>query len=124
MTVDCRNEVSEKLVRASETFAARQGYFAQLFWCRRQPAAVRMAQEGLDLRGRHSARLVSMVLPLLRRPASACVEDPERQIRRWKAFSAATVSAVPSAIANRATPSAGPRQTQALLHWAYDSRKI
>jgi len=49
-------------------------------------------------------------------------EDDERQIKRWRAFRRHY-----SAVRNNCQQgdfSCRPRQRQALLHWAYDSRKI
>lgn len=49
-------------------------------------------------------------------------EDDERQIRRWRAFKR-HLGAVKNNC-HRGDFSCRPRQRQALLHWAYDSRKI
>jgi hypothetical protein len=49
-------------------------------------------------------------------------EEDERQIRRWRALSRHIAQ-----VAHHCRPhdlSCRPRQRQALLHWAYDSRKI
>jgi hypothetical protein len=49
-------------------------------------------------------------------------EDDARQIKRWKAFRRHA-----AAVRNKCFPhdfSCNTRQRQALLHWAYDSRKI
>lgn len=49
-------------------------------------------------------------------------KDDERQIKRWKAF--ARHAAQVSYGCRAGDTSCRPRQRQALLHWAYDSRKI
>ena len=56
--------VSEELVQARQALAIRPELFAQLFWRRCQPTALRVAKQRMDPPGR-SARLVPMVLPLL-----------------------------------------------------------
>jgi len=48
--------------------------------------------------------------------------DDERQIRRWRAFRR-HLAAVTRAC-ERGDHACRPRQRQALLHWAYDSRKL
>ena len=49
-------------------------------------------------------------------------EEDARQIKRWKAIRRHVARS--SGIANRAISLCRTRQRQALLHWAYDSRKI
>jgi hypothetical protein len=49
-------------------------------------------------------------------------EDDERQIKRWRAFKR-HLSAV-KIHCHKGDYNCRPRQRQALLHWAYDSRKI
>ena len=49
-------------------------------------------------------------------------EDDERQIRRWKAFKRHWSQVRNNCI--QGDFSCRPKQRQALLHWAYDSRKI
>jgi hypothetical protein len=49
-------------------------------------------------------------------------EDDERQIKRWKAIRRHVGALV--AHCRRGDESCRPRQRQALLHWAYDSRKL
>lgn len=49
-------------------------------------------------------------------------EDDERQIRRWKAFKRHWTQVHNNCI--QGDFSCRPKQRQALLHWAYDSRKI
>lgn len=58
---DCKAEFPASWFRRAKLSSQRHD---QLFWCKRIGAAVGLAQEGLDL-SRGSARLVSMVLPLL-----------------------------------------------------------
>ena len=60
--------ISGKLVRARQACSCRPRLLTQLFWCRRQPAAINLAREGVDSSGR-SARVVPVVLPLLHGPA-------------------------------------------------------
>jgi hypothetical protein len=50
-------------------------------------------------------------------------EDDERQIKRWQNMTR-HVRGLQSACGVRGAQSCRPRQRQALLHWAYDSRKI
>src|ERR1700733_6475817 len=73
----------------------------------------------MDLPGR-SARLVSIVLPLLRGPPHP--DEEARQVRRWKAIrwhvGQIQRNCEPGDVTCR------PRQRQALSHWAYDSRRI
>src|SRR6185436_13428990 len=59
--------VSSELVQPSKAREGSGRSFAQLLRRPREPAALSMAQEGLDPSGR-SARLVPMVLPLLHGP--------------------------------------------------------
>lgn len=48
--------------------------------------------------------------------------EDERQIKRWKAISRHIAQVVHNC--RRGDLSCRPRQRQALLHWAYDSRKL
>ncbi len=50
------------------------------------------------------------------------MDDDARQIRRWKAFTRHVRQV--QANCDRGDPFCRPKQRQALLHWAYDSRKI
>jgi hypothetical protein len=63
-----------------------------------------------------SARLVSLVLPLLQWAADA------RQIKRWKSIRRHVAQL--RRHCEPGDPTCRPRQRQALLHWAYDSRKV
>ena len=49
-------------------------------------------------------------------------KEDERQIKRWKAISRHIAQVVHNC--RRGDLSCRPRQRQALLHWAYDSRKL
>lgn len=49
-------------------------------------------------------------------------EDDDRQIKRWKAMKRHVMAVVNNC--RRGDDSCRPRQKQALLHWAYDSRKL
>lgn len=49
-------------------------------------------------------------------------EDDERQIKRWKAMSRHVAQVVQNC--RRGDEFCRPKQRQALLHWAYDSRKL
>lgn len=48
--------------------------------------------------------------------------DDERQIKRWRAISRHVAQVVHNCM--RGDPTCRRRQRQALLHWAYDSRKL
>jgi hypothetical protein len=61
---DCAKRISEELVRARQAGEKASRRCAELFRRRCQPAAVGVAQQGLDL-SRRSARLVPVVLSLL-----------------------------------------------------------
>jgi len=50
------------------------------------------------------------------------LEEDKRQIKRWKAFRRRTAQIRQNC--EPSDPFCRPRQRQALLHWAYDSRKI
>lgn len=50
------------------------------------------------------------------------IEDDERQIKRWKAIKRHIAQVRKNCGSRELT--CRPRQRQALLHWAYDSRKI
>lgn len=50
------------------------------------------------------------------------MDDDARQVRRWKAFTRHVRQV--QANCDRGDPFCRPRQRQALLHWAYDSRKL
>ena len=100
---DCRNE-----------FPA--AWFAQ---AKLSPERRDVAQKGLDL-PRRSARLVPMVLPLLM--GRRIPEEDSRQIRRWKAMRR-HVAQIKRHCEHR-DQTCRKRQRRALLHWAYDSRKI
>ena len=116
---DCRKEFPASWFEQREACAARPRLLAQLLRRRRQPAAVGLAPKGLAARGR-SARLVPVVLPLLHGPPHP--DEDRRQIKRWKAIRRHVRQ-----VQKNCEPgdlSCRPRQRQALLHWAYDSRKI
>ncbi|MEP7172196.1 MAG: hypothetical protein ABI705_01775, partial [Aestuariivirga sp.] len=49
-------------------------------------------------------------------------EEDKRQIKRWKAFRRHVAQVRMNCDPDN--PFCRPRQRQALLHWAYDSRKI
>jgi len=49
-------------------------------------------------------------------------QDDARQIKRWKAIRRHIAQVINNC--ERGDPHCRPRQRQALLHWAYDSRKI
>lgn len=49
-------------------------------------------------------------------------EDDERQIKRWKAITRHASQVVHNC--RRGDENCRPRQRQAVLHWAYDSRKL
>ena len=111
--------ISGELVCESQALAAASRSGAQLFRRRRQPAAVGLAQQRLDP-SRRPARLVPMVLPLLH--GRRLDGEDERQIRRWRAFRRHVAQV--RAHCEPGDPFCRPRQRQALLQWAYDSRKI
>jgi hypothetical protein len=66
-----------------------------------------------------SARLVPVVLPLLPGARSA---DDARQIRRWRAIARHVAQIVNNC--EKGDHGCRRRQRQAVLHWAYDSRKF
>ena len=115
---DCIKEFPESWFTRAKLAAKASRLHAELFRRRGQPAAVGLAQEGMDL-SRRSARLVPVVLPLLmgrRIPA-----EDARQIKRWKAIRRHVRQVQRNCEPGDVT--CRPRQRQALLHWAYDSRK-
>ena len=92
-----RKGISALLVRARQARRRQARLRAELFRRRRQPAAVGMAPQGLDLSGR-SARLVPMVLPLLSGPPHA---------GRGRAADQALESHAPACAADRTALRAG-----------------
>ena len=92
---------------------------AELFPGRCQPASFSLARQRLDPSGR-PAGMVSMVLPLLPRPADTWRGRAPDQALEGHAAPLAQIRHGCAA----GDLSCRRRQRQALLHWAYDSRKI
>ena len=116
---DCRDEFPESWFAEARLSPERQRSLAQLVRRGCQPAAQRLASQGLDP-SRRSARLVPVVLPLLPGPPDA--RRGRAADRPLEGHSPPYRSAAPRLRARRLW--CRPRQRQALLHWAYDSRSL
>ena len=116
---DCRKEFPESWFVRAKLSPEHARLRAQFFWRRCEPAAVGLARQGMAA-SRRPARLVPVVLPLLHGPPHA--EEDRRQIRRWKAIRRHVRQVQKHCEPGDLT--CRKRQRQALLHWAYDSRKI
>ena len=115
---DCRKEFPASWFTRRKAFARSTARLAELFWRERIATTSRMAAQRLDS-SRRSARLVPMVLPILLRTPR---QDDLRQVARWRA-----VRRHIAQLKKHCKPrdlNCRRRQRQALLHWAYDSRKI
>ena len=110
--------VSRQLVRRAKLCAERHDARLNYFGVNASQSLAAWRRQGLDPSA-GPARLVPVVLPLLHGPPDA---DDARQIRRWRAIARHV-----AAIRKNCEPGdleCRRRQRQAVLHWAYDSRKI